>query len=543
MISRFAVLLALFSSLTAAAQSAPGANNRATYSLTGVVQNSVTGEPIPHALVQVVAVPPGSTFTDSGGQFEFDKLSGGVTTIIARKPGFFTPEELQGEDRVSLTFSGQQITHDEGPNSTAGIGRNAPPIVLKLIPQGVVFGHAQKSDGEPIGFLTVQLFYFQISDGHRKVLPMNSAQTNEEGDFRISGLRPGTYYLQAGPRYAPTWIGGPGQRAREAAYRPVFYPGVPDLSSAAPLQVAPGQQLEADLSLNPDPVFRVSGTVVGVPPSDAVEDVFPRVSLLLRDNRSVAIPVQAEPGNDFQAKVPAGSYIVRADVDTPQGAYGGDIPVSVQSDVSGLNLMVAPAPELRVEVSVQRTRANDNPNSRAQNQVNVHFISQDPKSPTVESAFTDGRVRGLEPGVYAVEIIPMDGGFYVDSAQSGGVDLLRDNLTVGAGTAPIRVGLRDDAGTLAGNVVSDGRAASGTVLIIADRAPKQVKLALAGNNGQFQSPKLAPGDYTVLAFDRATDIEYANPEVLSPYLANATRVSVAANTESHVTVNLIQTNK
>jgi hypothetical protein len=528
MTSKLLFLLVLLVPLVAAAQSGPNANNPALYSVSGIVQNSVTGEPIPHALVQLGGESQKGVFTDSGGRFEFDQLPAATIMMAsARKPGFLAPNEVDPNATLTLVHTGP----------------DAPAVNLKLIPEGVVFGRAQKPDGEPIGYLTVQLFYFQISDGRRRVLPMNSAQTNEDGEFRIAGLRPGTYYLQAGPRYAPTWIGAPGQRAREAAYRPLFYPGVPDLLSAAPLQVSPGQQVEADLSLNPDPIFRISGTLTGVPPSDTVEDVFPRVTVLPRDNRAVAIPVQADSGNEFQAKVPAGSYIVRADVDTPHGPYGGDLPVTVQSDVSGLNLMVAPAPELRVEVSVQRTRGDINPSKRAQDQVNLHFIGQDVKGPTFENAFTNGIVQGLEPGVYAVEVTPLNSSLYVDSAQCGGVDLLRENLTVGVGTPSIRVTLRDDGGTLAGNVVSEGHAAPGTVVVIPDRAPKQIKTVLAGSNGQFQSPKLAPGDYAVLAFDRVTGIEYANPEVMSPYLPNATRVSVAANGESRVTVNLIQTTK
>jgi hypothetical protein len=123
------------------------------------------------------------------------------------------------------------------------------------------------------------------------------------------------------------------------------------------------------------------------------------------------------------------------------------------------------------------------------------------------------------------------------------VNLLRDNLMISPGTPPIRVTLRDDGGTLAGNVTSDGRAAPGTVLIIPDRAPRQIKTVVAGAGGQFQSPKLAPGDYTVLAFDRTTGLEYANPEVISSYVSNATHVSVGANGESRVSVNLIRTTK
>jgi hypothetical protein len=445
----------------------------------------------------------------------------------ARKPGFLSPNEV--DPSVSLP-----IVHT---------GPDAAPVTIKLIPESIIFGRAQKPGGEPIGFLMVQLFYFDISGGHRKVMPMNSAQTNEDGEFRIAGLRPGTYFLQAGPRQAPTWIGAPGHRAREAAYRPVFYPGVNDLSSAAPLQLAAGQQLQADLSLSPDPVFQISGTLVGVPANEAAGDVFPRVSVLLRDNRSIALPVQADSANDFQAKVPAGSYVVRADIDTPHGPYAGDLPVNVQSDISGLNIVVAPAPEVHVEVSVQRSHGELNQDKRALDQVNLHFISQDLKGPTFENAFIHGSVRGLEPGLYTVEVTPLNATLYVDSAQCGSVDLLRDNLMIGPGTPPIRITLRDDGGTILGDVASDGHGAPGNVLIVPDRAPIQIKTAVAGRNGHFQSPKLAPGDYSVLAFDHIAGLEYANPEVMSPYLANATHVSVTANGESRVTVNRIQATK
>lgn len=530
MISKLFLLWALLISLTAVAQSASGANDGATYSVSGIVQNSVTGEPIPRALVQLGSESPKAVFTDSGGRFEFDQLRGGMILMAnARKPGFLSPNEVDSTATLPLVHTGP----------------DAPPLTLKLIPESVIFGRALKPDGEPIGYLTVQLFSVEVLEGRRKVVPMNSTQTNEDGEYRIAGLKPGTYYLQAGPRFLTTWIGTPGARAREAAYRPLFYPGVSDLSSATPLQVSAGQQLQADLSLNPDPVFRISGTLAGMPPSDPAGEVFPRVTVLPRDNRTSAMPVQADSGNEFHAKVPAGSYIIRADIDTPQGPYGGDLPVTVQSDMSGLNLMVGPAPELRVEVSVQRTRAEPNPRNRTLDQVNAHFISQDLKGATFENAFSGGVVRGLEPGVYAVEITPLNPELYVDSAQCGGVDLLRDNLMVGVGTPPIRVSLRDDGGTLVGNIASDGHGPgrSATVLIIPDRAPKQIRATVGAVGGQFVSPKLAPGDYTVVALDRVNGIEYTNPEVMSPYLANATHVSVAANSETRFTVNLVHTDK
>jgi hypothetical protein len=134
---------------------------------------------------------------------------------------------------------------------------------------------------------------------------------------------------------------------------------------------------------------------------------------------------------------------------------------------------------------------------------------------------------------------------YVDAAQCGGTDLLRESLAVGQEfPAPIRIRLRDDGGRLSGNVVSDGpNAGEATVLLIPDRAPKQIRSVMAEGNGQFQSPKLAPGDYAVLAFDSVAGIEYTNPEVMNRYSSNATRVSVTSNGESRVTVNLLRTRK
>ncbi len=545
------LFLPLVALSAAAAQlfASQAATSDATYSLTGTVQISVTGEPVAHALVQIFSGTSQSTFTDAGGRFEFDKLPAGITTLVARKPGFFTPEEMQGADRIYATVSGRHFDHREGPSPAVRIGPDAPPVTLKLVPEAVIFGRAQKPDGEPIAFLTVQLFYFQIADGRKSWNLMNSAHTNEDGEFRIAGLRAGRYYLGVGPRWQTTWIGAPGQRAREAAYRPIFYPGVSDLSSATPLDVSAGQQVEADLSLSPEPVFRISGSIVGLPATESADQIWPRIQINSQSNNLEAMPVAAEAGNEFHAKAPAGSYILHADVDTPLGPLRGDIPINVRSDVEGINLVVAPNPPPQVEVVVQRTRGTSQPGRQPTAQVNLHFIPQMMKLPSGDIMISAGSggtnfVQALEPGTYAMEVTALTQDLYVDSAQCGGTDLLREDLAVGRGRMPpIRILLRDDGGTLSGSVLSDGHGAPGTVLLIPDRAPRQIKSVYAGPGGEFRSSKLAPGDYAVLAFDRVTGLEYTNPEVLNAYLPNATHASVSANGESKISVNLIRTTK
>jgi len=267
------------------------------------------------------------------------------------------------------------------------------------------------------------------------------------------------------------------------------------------------------------------------------------------------MPIEAESGNEFHAKVPAGSYVLRADVTTPQGSFRGEAPVNVQSDLAGVTLAVAPSAPLPVELITERTRGTSlGAPGHGANAVYLRFLGEPARLPSPEFIFTVGpgannNVNGVDPGVYAVEISPNRADdFYVDRAQCGGIDLLREDLTLGRGVdSPIRIALRDDGGRLSGNVVSDGDdAPRATVLVIPDQAPKQIKQipsVISRGKGQFQSPMLAPGDYTVLAFDNVAGIEYTNPEIMNVYSANATHVSVTANSESRVNVNLIRTQK
>jgi hypothetical protein len=57
--------------------------------------------------------------------------------------------------------------------------------------------------------------------------------------------------------------------------------------------------------------------------------------------------------------------------------------------------------------------------------------------------------------------------------------------------------------------------------------------------GVTRIPVFAPGDYTVFAFDRLDDLEYAKPDVLLPYLPQAAHVRVDRGGGATVSVKLI----
>src|SRR5207245_1360619 len=66
-----------------------------TITMSGVVVNSVTGEPVPRALVQMNGMVSRVALTDAEGRFQFDNLPETQAVLIAHKPGYFSEMELR----------------------------------------------------------------------------------------------------------------------------------------------------------------------------------------------------------------------------------------------------------------------------------------------------------------------------------------------------------------------------------------------------------------------------------------------------------------
>jgi len=103
----------------------------------GQVVNSITGEPIARARVQVGAQQ--AALTDHDGHFEFDNVSDEAAYAFASKPGYFA------EDKA-VPAQGQSIT-------------------LQLIPEAIVFGTITDQNGQPIQDLHVQLTMLRVENG------------------------------------------------------------------------------------------------------------------------------------------------------------------------------------------------------------------------------------------------------------------------------------------------------------------------------------------------------------------------------------------
>ncbi|MGC2247187.1 MAG: carboxypeptidase regulatory-like domain-containing protein [Terriglobales bacterium] len=485
-----------------------------SYSVRGTVINSVTGEPLARALVTLTTQRQQAAMTDANGSFHFEEVRGGSASLIAQRPGFFPPGQL----------------------TTFVISADIDSLVLPLAPQAVISGHVASVLDVPIEDLPVRLYRRTYVNGRMQWQPANTAASDDDGQFRIAGLAAGTYCLSAGPE---NWR----QRAhgsRLRGYPQVFYPNAADFASASLVTVAAGQQVEADFSLTQEPLFEISGQVVGVPPG-----MDPGLQLMNSSGDSVPLREMPSHRHEFTANVPAGRYLLKAFAANESQSLRAEMPLGVSSNATGIRLVLGVPSSIAVNV-----RTDSGENSGRQQAVAVMLTPTAPSSsPRQLWARPAGKrgsmeIDGAEPTTYSVEITPYDK--YVISATSGSTDLLQDDLLVSADgrAGPIEIVLGSDGGEVRGTVHLPEHASGATVFLVPEHgSARQIKSADVPITGEFQFQQVRPGDYSLLALEHGDDLEYQNPDVLSSYMSNATRISVAPKQQVNATLELTSPGK
>ena len=525
------------------------ASDAGVYTLTGTVVNSATGEPISRALVHVAVpqqVPRGvirregvyiggiggagysdrGTLTDHEGHFKFEGLPPTPTNVTATKPGFFDPD--QGRFHMSRV--------EASPNS--------PNLILRLVPEAVVTGQIEDPKGEPLEGVEVRVIGTSRVNGRKQFAQQKAVRTDEEGAFRLAELQPGTYYVSAALLNRFGFSGEP-----KTAYPVTYYPGVAELAEATPVQLAAGERTKLNLTLKETPAIKVTGTVTGHPRGQQVA-----VQLMNESGDPVSLDERFDSQTGkFEAHiVAAGLCTARADSeDSEQRRLHAEVTFDPAS-AKPIEIALIPARSIPVVIVTERTKpapAEAGPVSgslktqSAPAWVALHPL--DAKHADIFAGFEMGPngpslvLHDIEPGKYHVEVRPnpSNGAWYVKSIFYGSTDLLREDLTVTPGqSSNIEVVLRDDSAMLQGSVRSGDGAARAAVLVVPDSAPLDAKMTLVDGDGTFRIAGLAPGEYKVFAFDRLDGLDSADGSTLERFASKAATVSLHAN--DNVTVNV-----
>ena len=126
--------------------------------------------------------PPLQAVTDQNGRFVFERVAPGAYRIDAQKTGL-VPLNLLGQNRTTDVVAGRSVELD-----------------LQLQKGGVIAGRLLDPSGEPLPDARIMALRRVTLPG---ALPRligaagPGTQTNDLGEFRVSGLAPGEYYVAA----------------------------------------------------------------------------------------------------------------------------------------------------------------------------------------------------------------------------------------------------------------------------------------------------------------------------------------------------------
>jgi hypothetical protein len=518
--------------------------------LTGMVVNTATGEGVGKAKVDVLASAGVSVFTGSDGHFEVESVPEGQWQVMARKPGYFNDQELsRGAYRPKL-FAATE---------------NGTGITVRLTPAAAVAGHVVGDKGEPVESAQVEVIASTIDNGRRIWQQRSGAQTDDNGDYSLSGLIPGDYYVRVRPGAVDS-LGRPSGSAYDEVYAGCYYPAAATQDQAAIVHLTGGQQTQTDFTLSRVKAYRVFGHV-------SMQGTF-AVVIAFRGEEETGVRAGVRKDGRFTlAGLTTGQYSIVAVQNNQQQPLFGEEQVTIsQGDVKNVEVFVQRPQSIPVQIQVVKTRDAPAQNSPVEFYPLVPGVHSAPNNgpavpignivlkPVRPTAFrmnyaqvnpnnpgSDEQLalKGALPGAYRVDVQPFQP-YYVESIRSGGLDLLDQPLIVsqGGATPPIQIVLRDDSATLAVKVMEDGQpATSGVLLMVPAAHPSETARPLNWGGSGPSVSGLAPGDYRVYAFDSIEDLEYANPEVLREFAGKSQLITLEPNGSAAVTLELVALNK
>ena len=562
-LSTIALLLALACGLFAA-QDRPSRDTPAQKNtvrppagrITGRVVASDNGRPVKRARVFISAVEmPGGRgmLTDDAGVFDFTELPGGRYTLTVSKSGF-----------VSLSY-GQRRPLQAGTPLQLAEDQQIKGIQFQLPRGSVIGGRVLDEDGDARPGVVVRVMRYQYQQGERRLTAAGTAQTDDRGQFRVWGLMPGDYYINAvmrgggfggfgggfGPGGAFAGRGGrgsggaPGGNEQDQTnYAPTYYPGVPSVNEAKPITVGLSQEvLDVNFGMQLVKIARITGHVAnpdGTMVTSGNVNLSPESTASGRGNQlGVNFGGRIEWDGAFTiTNVPPGRYVLRARADDSLIPLFAMQPLSLNGeDVGDLNVVLsagasitgavtflpgqAPAPDpTQIRLSAPSTDQSDfgpQPNARVDK---------------------DGRfaLEGVSAGSHLVRAAGNLRGWVLKSVTIGGRDVTDTPVAVRSGETlgNVVVSFTDRLNEVNGTVTDEGGAASPdfTVLAFPTDASlwrpltRQIMTARPDQTGQYRIRGLPPGEYYLVAVDPAEQGEWFEPAYLDDHRAGAGRVTL-----------------
>ena len=539
-----------------------GAVQTPTGRITGRVVAADNGRPVRRARVFVTAaeLPSGrGMLTDDSGVFDLTELPAGRYSLTVSKSGF-----------VSLSY-GQRRPLQAGTPLQLADGQQLRGIEFQLPRGSVIGGRVLDEDGEAMPGVSVRVMRYQYQQGERRLTPAGAGQTDDKGQYRVWGLMPGDYYVNATARGGPmggglfggfTGAGGPGpgfggrggrgggpagaqpNDQEQTNYAPTYFPGVPTVEEAKAVTVGLSQEvLDINFNMQLVRVARLSGHVTN-----------PDASLVTNGNVSLtpdsAGGGRGQFGTNYGgriqwdgaftiADVPPGRYTLRArgnDSDPPEFA---SIPVTVNGeDMSDISVILNPGGTISGTVSFTGT-VGATPDL-SQFRVTAPSADQSDLGPQPNARVgKDGTfvLNGVPAGTHVIRSAGASRGFILKSVSTNGRVITDEPLQLRSGETigNVAVVFTDQQNEINGTLTNEQGTAVPDFTVLAFSVDsslwrpqsRQIMTARPDQTGKYRIRGLPAGQYYLAAVDPAEQGEWFNPVYLDEHRVGAARVTLA----------------
>jgi protocatechuate 3,4-dioxygenase beta subunit len=257
----------------------PGVQTGAPPPQRGVISGRVTttgGQPVVRARVLIARATPtqepcaksSSTstemlacnrigLTDSDGRYTIKDLPAETPFVVTVSKTGYAPIGY-GEVAPAVPPTPIEL-HVDPPDQADQKGPRKDNVDIVMVKEIVVTGRVLDEDGSALAGALVQAQRTEPGDGNPTLATVSDTTTDDRGEFRLTGLSPGRYYIDA----SDTTFDNVADARGSLVYPPTYYPGKPSLAEATPITLTAGQGTKSgiEIKLQLAPLPRQAGGI------------------------------------------------------------------------------------------------------------------------------------------------------------------------------------------------------------------------------------------------------------------------------------------
>ncbi len=510
--------------------------------------------------VSTLANPTASVLSDAKGHFLFKDVPPGKYAVVAQRAGYFR----NGTGAGPLNQASIQAVLAPGGLVT--------DLRIYLVGTGVISGTVFDSKGSPAANVKVEAVEKTAINGKPTLVNFGSGntsvstQTDDRGEYRLSSILPGDYYVRTEGVSAPNGRpAGPRGSNSSLGQFPdwLYFPSTRDSSAATTVHVRQnGEMGNINFSLPvPTTRYTISGSLHDVSAQTAQSQllfyVVDRSPIAATNEAPRAVPVMFDPnaGKFSISGISQGQYQVFAVAQRAPNIYDtGTAAVDVNSrDVNNIDIVIRKGTDIR-----GRLRVNGGPpKGRAGNtMIGLSSMSGLPASALRVGGSNAGAMVDRETGEFTllnvpagayrfrtVTALPTD--TYIADVQFGNKSVYGSEFVIESNaTDTLLVDYQTPGETFRGLVTdSENHPAPGAVVVLVPALSDRLKerryvSALTDREGRFVLTSIAPGEYKLFAWDFVTTYAWQNSDFISKYesFGRDVKIGNAANFELTLTV-------